>query len=53
MDAVAVKVEDALTLDVGQNRACGQHDRGETGRRQRLAEEITLVLLERRRARRR
>ena len=47
MDAVAVKIEDAPAVDVGQNRAFGAHDRRETGRRQRLAEEIALVLVER------
>ena len=47
MDAVAVKIEDAPTVDVGQNGALGAHDRCKTGRRQRLAEKITLVLVER------
>ena len=47
MDAVAVKIEDAPAVDVGQNRAFGAHDRRETRRRQRLAEEIALVLVER------
>ena len=47
MDAVAVKIEDAPAVDVGQDRALGAHDRRETRRRQRLAQEIALVLVER------
>src|SRR6202021_2733505 len=48
MDAVAVKVEDAPAVDVGQDRAFGAHDRRETGRGKRLTEEKNLALAARR-----
>ena len=48
MDAVAVEIENAPPVDVGEPGALGAHDFGETGGRQRLAQKIALVLVERR-----
>ena len=45
--AVAVEVEDASPVDVGQHRALRPHDLGQARRRQRLSQEVALVLVER------
>ena len=48
MDAVAVEIENALAVDVGEPGALGADDFGQARRRQRLAQKIALVLVERR-----
>ena len=48
MDAVAVEIENAPAVDVGEPGALGADDLGQAGRRQRLAQKIALVLVERR-----
>lgn len=47
MHAVAVEIEDASRIDVGKHRALGPHDLRQARRRQRLAEEIALIIVER------
>src|SRR5277367_6205922 len=46
MHAVAVEIEDAPPVDVDQSCALGPHDLRQARRRQRLAQEIALILIE-------